>query len=349
MIIRSKAPLRLGLAGGGTDVSPFCDIHGGCVLNVTINMYSYCTIVPTNNNKIVFKATDRGEIFESDSVSRLEIDNLLILHKGIYNKIVERFNNGKPLSFEMTTYSEAPAGSGLGTSSTMVVAILRAYQEWLNLPLGEYDMAQLAFEIERVDLKLQGGKQDQYAATFGGLNFMEFYDNNRVIVNPLRLKNWIKNEVENSIILYYTGTSRDSGKIIEEQTKSTKSEKPLNAMFEIKNQTYLMKEAILKGQFAKIAECLHLNWIAKKQTASVISNPKIEEVYNYCIENGATACKISGAGGGGFMMIWCDPQKRFNLIKALEARKEGLVRTVNFIDKGSQSWTIYGDDLNEGK
>lgn len=341
MIIRSKAPLRLGLAGGGTDVSPFCDEYGGCVLNVTINMFSYCTIIPTNNNKIVFHSPDRNEHLEYESTPYLEIDDKLILHKGIYNRIVKDYNGGKPLSFEMTTYSEAPAGSGLGTSSTMVVTILKAFQEWLNLPLGEYDMAQLAFDIERRDLKLAGGKQDQYAATFGGLNFMEFFDKDRVIVNPLRLKKWIKNEIENSIVLYYTGTSRDSGKIIQEQTKATKNEKSLNAMFEIKNQTLMMKEAILKGEFNKIAECLHLNWLAKKQTASVISNPKIEEIYNFCLDNGAKACKISGAGGGGFMMIWCDPQKQFNLIKALESRKEGIVRTVNFYDLGTQAWTIY--------
>ena len=344
MIIRSKTPLRLGLAGGGTDVSPFCDEYGGCVLNVTINMYSYCTLKPTKNDKVKFISPDRNEIIEFDSVKVLPIDKGLPLHCGIYNRIVKDFNNNQPLSFEMTTYSDAPAGSGLGTSSTMVVTILKAYIEWLNLPLGEYDVAQLAFDIERKDLKFSGGKQDQYAATFGGLNYMEFYDNNRVIVNPLRMKRWIKNEMENSIVLYYTGTSRDSGKIIEEQTKSTKNEKSLDAMFKIKEQTAKMKECILKGDFDGIAEYLHQNWIEKKKTASVISNPKIEETYDFIMSHGGKAAKISGAGGGGFMIIWCDPQKRYELIHALKNRQEGKTKVVDFVEVGTQAWTLYDEE-----
>ena len=344
MIIRSKTPLRLGLAGGGTDVSPFCDEYGGCVLNVTINMYSYCTLKPTKNNKIKFIAPDRNEVIEFESAEALPIDKGLPLHCGIYNRIVKDFNHNKPLSFEMTTYSDAPAGSGLGTSSTMVVTILKAFIEWLNLPLGEYDTAQLAFDIERNDLKFSGGKQDQYAATFGGLNYMEFYADNRVIVNPLRMKKWIKNEMENSIVLYYTGTSRDSGKIIEEQTKSTKNEKSLDAMFKIKEQTAKMKECILKGDFEGIAECLHQNWIEKKKTASVISNPKIEETYEFIMSHGGKAAKISGAGGGGFMIIWCDPQKRYDLIHALKNRQEGKTKVVDFVEVGTQAWTLYDEE-----
>lgn len=344
LMIRTKTPLRLGLAGGGTDVSPFCDEYGGCVLNVTINMYAYCTLKPTKNGKIKFVSSDYHETLEFDSQKVLPTDQGLPLHCGIYNRIVKDFNKGKPLSFEMTTYSDAPGGSGLGTSSTMVVTILKAFQEWLNLPLGEYDTAKLAFDIERNDLKFAGGKQDQYAATFGGLNFMEFYENDRVIVNPLRLKKWIKYEMENSLVLYYTGTSRDSGKIIQEQTKATSNEKSLEAMFKIKEQTNIMKECILKGDFNGIAECLHENWLAKKKTASVISNPQIEEIYDFIIANGGKAAKISGAGGGGFMMIWCDPKKRYDLIQALKSRGEGKVRTVDFVDNGAQAWEIYDEE-----
>ncbi len=344
MIIRSKTPLRLGLAGGGTDVSPFCDEHGGCVLNVTINMYSYCTLKPNENNKIIFISPDRNEKIEFDSTTKLPIDKGLPLHCGIYNRIVSDFNDGKPLSFEMTTYSDAPAGSGLGTSSTMVVTILKAYIEWLNLPLGEYDVAKLAFDIERNDLKFAGGKQDQYAATFGGLNYMEFYADNRVIVNPLRMKRWIKNEMENSIVLYYTGTSRDSGKIIEEQTKATKNEKSLDAMFKIKAQTAMMKEYILKGDFEGIANCLKQNWQEKKKTAAIISNSQIEETYDFIMKHGGKAAKISGAGGGGFMIIWCDPQKRYELIHALKNRQEGKTKVVDFVEVGTQAWTIYDEE-----
>lgn len=343
MIIRSKTPLRLGLAGGGTDVSPFCDKHGGCVLNVTIDMFSYCTIKPKNNKKIVFNAPDRKARIELDSKEQLEINNELALHCGIYNRIVKDYNNGKPLSFEMTTYSDAPAGSGLGSSSTMVVTIIKAYMEWLKLPLGEYDMAKLAYDIERKDLKFIGGKQDQYAATFGGLNYMEFYDQDKVIVNPLRMKKWIKNELQNSMFLYYTGTSRDSGKIIEEQSKSAKESKSLDAMFEIKKQTEQMKEAILLGNFKNVAKTLNKNWEAKKKTSSIISNPEIEEVYNLIMANKGKAAKISGAGGGGFMLVFCDPEDRYELINVLKKRSEGKVKIINFVDHGTQAWTLYED------
>jgi D-glycero-alpha-D-manno-heptose-7-phosphate kinase len=342
MVIRSKAPLRLGLAGGGTDVSPYCDEYGGAVLNVTIDMYAYCTIEPTDDNKIVFNSPDRHEYFECESKPFIEINDQLLLHKGIYNRIVKDYNGGKPLSFRMTTYSDAPAGSGLGSSSTMVVAIIKAFMEWLNLPLGEYDMAFLAYEIERVDLKLTGGKQDQFAATFGGFNFMEFYENNRVVVNPLRIKNWIKNEVENSLVLYYTGKSRESALIIDDQIKNTKSkaEKSLEGMHELKYFATEMKNAILKGDFEGLAACLREGWESKKKMSSAITNPLIDEMYNFIMNNGGKAAKVSGAGGGGFMMIICDPKDRYSLIEKLK-KTDGKVMVAQFTEKGAQAWTLY--------
>ncbi|SKC34995.1 D-glycero-alpha-D-manno-heptose-7-phosphate kinase [[Eubacterium] yurii] len=342
MIIRSKAPLRLGLSGGGTDVSPYCDEYGGTVLNVTINMYAYCTIEITDNGKIEFYASDIKERFICDFKNQIELEGNLLLHKGVYNRIYRDFLNGESLSFKMTTYSDAPSGSGLGSSSTMVVAIIKAFMEWKNLPLGEYDMAYMAYEIEREEIGLSGGKQDQYAATFGGLNFIEFYDKHRVIVNPLRIKKWIKNEIENSLILYYTGTSRDSAKIIDEQIKSTKTKNKtsIEAMHELKKMTLKMKECILKGDFDGFAESLKKGWEAKKSVASVISNPEIDEIYDFIMENGGKAAKISGAGGGGFMMIICDPVKRFELVEKLKTKKGKVVLT-SFTEKGTQSWTLY--------
>ena len=342
MIIRSKAPLRLGLAGGGTDVSPYCDNYGGVVLNVTIDMYAYCTIEPMSDNKIVFISSDRNEQEILESKNKLEINKKLTLHKGVYNKIVEKYNNGKPLSFKMTTYSDAPVGSGLGSSSTMVVAIIKAFMEWLNLPLGEYDMAHLAYEIEREDLKLSGGKQDQFSATFGGFNLMEFFSENRVIVNPLRIKRWIKNEIENSLILYYTGTSRESAKIIDEQIDNVKKkfEKSLEGMHELKKSAIEMKNAILTGSFEELANCLKNGWESKKKMSNSISNPLIEERYKIIIENGGKAAKVSGAGGGGFMMILCDPKERYNLVKKLQ-KLDGKVMLPHFTEEGTQAWTIY--------
>lgn len=341
MIVRSKAPLRLGLAGGGTDVSPYCELYGGTVLNVTIDMYAYCTIEPVNNGFVEFCAADREEHFRAPA-GILPVEGGLLLHKGVYNRIVQDYCGGKPLSLRLTTYSDAPAGSGLGSSSTLVVAMLKAYMEWLKLPFGEYDMASLAYEIERKDIGLSGGKQDQYAATFGGFNLIEFYGNDRVIVNPLRLKRWIRNELENSLILYYTGTSRDSAKIIDEQVKNTKEKNKasLEGMHALKESACAMKECILTGNFDGFAECLRTGWEAKKKTASVISNPQIEALYRFVMENGGKAAKISGAGGGGFMMIVCDPTRRYGLFQKLK-ELGGQVFSVSFTERGTQAWTLY--------
>ena len=161
MIIRAKAPLRIGLAGGGTDVSPYCDVYGGCILNACITMYAYATIEPRNDGKIEFCCADRDEKAVFDSCEEFEIDGKFDLLKGVYNRLQKEFIH-KPLSFTLTTYVDAPAGSGLGSSSTLVVAIVKAFQEWQNLPLGEYDLAKLAWSIEREDLHMAGGKQDQY-------------------------------------------------------------------------------------------------------------------------------------------------------------------------------------------
>jgi D-glycero-alpha-D-manno-heptose-7-phosphate kinase len=342
MIIRSKAPLRLGLAGGGTDVSPYCDIYGGVVLNATIDMYAYCTIEPTNNGKIEFFTCDRNEHLIIDSTDEIELEGELLLHKGTYNRIIKDYLNSTKLSFKMTTYSDAPAGSGLGSSSTMVVAIIKAFNEWLNLPMGEYDMAKLAYNIERVDIGLSGGKQDQYAATFGGFNFIEFLEDDRVIVNPLRIKNWIKNELESSLVLYYTGRSRDSAKIINEQIKNTRNsnKNSIEAMHELKKIAFNMKESILKGDFEGFANCLLQGWDAKKRTSSVISNNEIDRIYDIIMQNGGKAAKISGAGGGGFFMIICDPLKRCQLINALN-KTDGEVMITSFTERGTQAWTLY--------
>jgi len=349
MLIRSKAPLRLGLAGGGTDIADYYNRYGGYVLNATVDMYAYCTIEPDDSGKVKFIAADLDKSEEYDSEERLPVSSVLPLHCGIYNRIVSDFAK-KPLSFKMTTYSDAPAGSGLGSSSTMVVAIIKAFEEWLNLPLGEYDIAALACKIERDDLSLAGGKQDQYAATFGGFNFMEFYENERVIVNPLRLKRWIRNEIESSLVLYYTGVSRESANIINEQIKhaQTGDVKSIESMHELKRQSEIMKEALLKGDFKGFSGCLLNGWLAKKNAAASITNSFLDDLYQYALDNGAESAKISGAGGGGFMMIYCNPCKRIALIRALKEKQvmgniTGMVITPSFTETGTQAWTIYNN------
>ena len=340
MIVRSKAPLRLGFAGGGTDVSPFCDEFGGYILNATIDMYAYCTIEVTNTGKVCFYAADRDERAEYHAKGYLDLDGRLDLHKGVYNRIVSDYNHKLPLSFSMTTYSDAPAGSGLGSSSTMVVAMVAAFVEWLNLPLGEYDMASIAYEIERIDIGLAGGRQDQYAATFGGFNFMEFYKDNRVIVNPLRIKETTINELENALVLFYSGASRESATIIKEQISNaqTKNEKAVEAMHQVRGNALTMKEHLLKGNIVEFAKCLGSSWESKKSMAASISNKSIDDIFSYAISNGAMTGKVSGAGGGGYMMFIANPVKRIPLVRALNSL-EGKVVNTHFARSGVQAWT----------
>lgn len=341
MIYRSKAPLRLGLAGGGSDVSPYSEIYGGAVLNATIDQYAYCTIEETSSNSIVINAADLNSKVKYPSVLNLPIDGHLDLHKGVYNRIVQKFGIKKPLSFVLTTYCDAPPGSGLGSSSTMVVAILKAFTEWLNFPLGDYDMAYLAYQIERIDLGFSGGKQDQYAATFGGFNFIEFSKDDRVIVNPLRMKRWIVDELEVSMVLFYTGVSRSSDKIILEQQKNTIAGKklPVEATHRIKQSSYVMKDFLLKGEIVQFAKALGKEWENKKKMATSITNKNIEKIYEAAIKSGAYGGKVSGAGGGGFMFFTVDPVKKLNLVNALN-KFNGKVLNFHFSDHGCQGWKI---------
>lgn len=340
MIYRSKAPLRIGLAGGGTDVSPYSDIYGGAILNATISLYANATIEPLPENKIIFESLDRHEKLELDWEKQFPIDGKLDLLKGVYNRIQK--DHGIPRQgFRLSTYVDAPAGSGLGTSSTLVVAILGAFIEMLKLPLGEYDTAQYAYDIERKDLHMAGGKQDQYAATFGGVNYMEFEKDDKVIVNPLRIKQEYLFELENNLLLYYTSTSRESAEIIKKQSRNVveKKDRSLEAMHQLKEQARLMKEALLKGKLNDIGEILDFGFQQKKQMAEGISNPFMEDIYQTAKKAGATGGKISGAGGGGFMIFYCPVNTKYKVIDSLE-KFGGRYRRYKFTEHGLTTWTI---------
>ena len=340
MIYRSKAPLRIGLAGGGTDVSPYSDEYGGAILNATVSLSAYASIEPLEENKIIVEALDRKEQEQYDYATILPINGKLDLLKGVYNRINAMY--GLPnKGFRLSTFVDAPAGSGLGTSSTLVVAILGAFVEMLKLPLGEYDIAHLAYEIEREDLLLAGGKQDQYAATFGGVNFMEFYGDDKVIVNPLRIRPEYLHELGNNLVLYFTATSRESAHIIKEQVKNVnnKDEKSIEAMHQLKEQAKMMKEALLKGRLNEIGEILDFGFEQKRRMAHNISNTLIESIYTAAKKAGATGGKISGAGGGGFMIFYCPKNTRYKVIETLNTFG-GEIRNYSFTKYGLTTWTI---------
>ncbi len=340
MIYRSKAPLRIGLAGGGTDVSPYSDQYGGAILNATVSLSAYASIEPIEENKIIIEALDRKEIEEFPFLTQLPINGKLDLLKGVYNRIQKEY--GMPTTgFRLSTFVDAPAGSGLGTSSTLVVAILGAFVEMLKLPLGDYDIAHLAFVIEREDLALAGGKQDQYAATFGGVNFMEFYGGDKVIVNPLRIRSEYLHELENNLVLYFTATSRESASIIKEQVKNVndKNEKSIEAMHHLKDQAKMMKEALLKGRLNEFGEILDYGFQQKRQIANNISNTTIESIYTAAKNAGATGGKISGAGGGGFMVFYCPGNTRHSVIETLRTFG-GEIKQYSFTTHGLTTWTV---------
>lgn len=344
MIIRSKAPLRLGLAGGGSDVSPYSDIYGGLILNATINLYTYCTIEETDDGMITIYSDD-ANCYKCYPISeQMEIDGEASLIKGVYNRVIKDFDL-KARSFKISTYNDAPAGSGLGTSSAMVVCILKAFIEWLSLPLGDYETSRLAYEIERIDLNLSGGKQDQYAAAFGGFNYMEFLQNDIVIVNPLKIKRWIVDELEASMVLYFTGASRSSAAIIDQQRKNTSNgnEGVIKAMHKIKQSSIDMKLALLKGDMKEFARILGEGWENKKKMADAITNPIIQKVFDVAIPAGALAGKVSGAGGGGFVMLMVEPTRKKEVINAL-GKLNGFVMPFQFTEGGVHGWKIYNTD-----
>ncbi len=340
MIYRSKAPLRIGLAGGGTDVSPYSDMYGGAILNATISLSANASIELLNSNEIIVEALDRGEEQRFEMMETLPVDGTLDLLKGVYNRI--RKDYGFPATgFRLSTYVDAPAGSGLGTSSTLVVAILGAFVEMLKLPLGDYDIAHLAYQVEREDLSLAGGKQDQYAATFGGVNFMEFYDNDKVIVNPLRIRPEYMHELGNNLVLYFTASSRESAAIIKEQVRNVndKNEKSIEAMHQLKEQSKRMKEALLKGKLHEFGEILDFGFQQKRKMAHNISNSMIEELYDAAKKAGATGGKISGAGGGGFMIFYCPGNTRYAVSHVLQ-QAGGEVKQYSFTKYGLTTWTV---------
>lgn len=339
--VGARAPLRIGLAGGGSDVEPYCTRYGGHVLNATITRYAYAFIEPIAAGQISFHATDQ----DAQWVGHIDnLDNVplaLHLHRGVFLRIANDFGFPSDRGIRLTTFADVPAGSGLGTSSTLVVAMVQALHQYLQLPLGEYDIAHLAYEIERFDCALCGGKQDHYAATFGGFNFMEFY-NDRVIINPLHIRNSTLCELEATIVLYFTGVSRQSAHIIDAQRANILREDPaaLHATHAVKAQAMVMKQALLRGDLEAVCTSLRDAWTAKRNMAEQISNSNIDSIYDVAMSSGAKAGKISGAGGGGFIFFIVDPMRRHEVVTNL-SKLGGEIVPCSFSQRGAESWNMF--------
>ncbi len=335
MIVRSKAPLRISFVGGGTDVPPYVEERGGVVLSATIDKYAYGSLRLRDDPNITVQSLDY-DIVAKYHLDDLQYDGELDLVKAV----IKNMNNGHKQGLDFFIHSDAPPGSGLGSSSTMVVALIGLIKHWQRLPLTNYEIAELAYRIERKDLGIRGGMQDQYAAVFGGFNFMEFGPS-AVIVNPLRVDTETINELEYNLLLCYTGRTRLSANIITTQVDAyvRREAEVLSAMDELKKITIEMKNALLQGRLTDFGLLLHQAWINKKKMARQITNSTIDTLYDTARKHGALGGKILGAGGGGYLLLYCEFDKKHSVAEELE-KLGGQVVEFTFEHRGLQTWEV---------
>jgi D-glycero-alpha-D-manno-heptose-7-phosphate kinase len=333
--IRAKSPLRISFAGGGTDVSPYMDERGGMVLSATIDKYAYGTLRVTGGHEIVVQSFDYDTIAKYVVDEPLRYDGNLDLVKAAINRLSD---HGPRQGLEFSLHNDAPPGSGLGGSSAMVVALIGLFRHWRHLPLAPYDVAELAHQIERVDLGLSGGKQDQFASVFGGFNFIEFHTHS-TIVNPLRIDQDVLNELDYNLLLCYTGHTRTSDPIIDTQIRNYRDGHvdAVAAMDQLKDLTVQLKNALLRGQLDEFGALLHEAWLSKKRMSDLISTPRLDDMYEAARAAGALGGKITGAGGGGYMFFYCPFGTRHKVAAAIEALGAQIV-DFSFEFQGLQTW-----------
>ncbi|HEX2087169.1 MAG TPA: hypothetical protein VHF89_15920 [Solirubrobacteraceae bacterium] len=302
MVHRAKAPLRVSFAGGGTDVPPFPEREGGLVLSATINRYAYGSLSPREDGTIRVESVDFGLEVTYGADDPLPFDGKLDLVKAAIRKI----GHGEQTGYDLFLHANAPPGSGLGSSSAVMVTLIGLLTGHHKLPLTDYEIAELAYTLEREDLGIKGGLQDQYAATFGGFNFIEF-GADHVIVNPLRIAPDVIHELEHNMLLAYTGRTRQGDHIIADQTKRFEGgeEQALEGLRRQKDLAVEMKNALLRRRLNEFGELLGTAWRFKKQMSPRISTDFIDEAYEEAVKHGALGGKVTGAGGGGYMLFFC--------------------------------------------
>tara|TARA_Y100000588_G_scaffold78049_1_gene81502 strand:- start:2937 stop:3986 length:1050 start_codon:yes stop_codon:yes gene_type:complete len=331
-VLRAKAPLRISFSGGGTEIEPFLSEEGGCVLTSTINSYAHGSFVSRNDGTIRVHSVDYDIVESFSAYSKLEYDGSLDLFKGVINQVVGKDNKGMNIFLE----TGVPPGSGLGASSAVVVCLVGLLREAYNLSIDQYQISELAYKIEREELGIHGGMQDQYAACFGGINFIEFSAEG-VVVNPLRVRTEIINELEHNLLLCHTGKSRASSHIIEHQVSNYEDKNKRNTLRNMKIITQEMKVALLKGDLQEFSYLLGQEWESKKSLSNRISNDSIDEIYDICLKAGAIAGKISGAGGGGYLLLYCPFEKKHIVTRELQDNNI-KIRPFSFTSEGLEIW-----------
>lgn len=335
-LVRAKAPLRISFAGGGTDVPPFPEREGGCVLSSTINRYAWGTLRPRDDGQICISSRDFGVSLTYASRDSLTYDGQMDLAKAAINRLAGDHNRG----YDLFLHTDAPPGSGLGSSSAMMVVLVGLLKEYHGLTLTDYEVAELAYSIERVDLSIPGGLQDQYAAVFGGFNFIEFLGD-RVVVNSLKISDDIRNELEYNLLLVHTGRIRLSENIIEDQVRRYEQGDTTDALKELKALATEMKNALLHRRMDEFGGLLDKEWQHKKRMSPRISGPELDELYSVARREGAIGGKITGAGGGGYMLLYCGFERKHEIAQVL-AGMGCQIHEVALEPLGLQTWRVNG-------
>jgi D-glycero-alpha-D-manno-heptose-7-phosphate kinase len=330
---RAKAPVRISFGGGGSDISSYFSENGGAVINATISLYSHASLKVRDDSKILINSLDLNSSIEFENIEEL------YNHKGKFLLIQSVIKAIKPnFGFELYLHSDFPMNSGLGGSAVVSAAILGCFNQFRNDKWDLYDISEIAYQAERLYLNVAGGWQDQYAAVFGGFNFMEF-NQDQNLIHPIKIPKEVLLELGESLVLCYTGTTHDSGNIHDDQREQTKSFNVKERIQANVDLTYKMRNHLLRGRLNELGVCLNTAWQLKKSFSNKISNPLLDKIYDGALANGAIGGKLLGAGGGGYFLFYVPAFSRLKLMKWVE--KENLIYTpFKFEESGLQSWTV---------
>lgn len=330
---RAKAPVRISFGGGGSDTSTFFSQYNGAVINATISIYSHTTMKIREDEKIFIHSLDLDDRINFSDL------NELLKYTGKFGLIQSVIKAVKPsFGFDLFIHSDFPMNSGLGGSAVVTASILGCFNQFRHDKWDKYEIAEIAFQAERLYLGVAGGWQDQYATVFGGVNFMEF-NSNQNLINPIRLNKELLLELEESLVLCYTGTTHDSGNIHTDQKVQTGNHNVKERIQANVALTYEMRNHLLRGRLSEFGICLHKAWELKRSFSSKISSPWLDEIYDGAIQNGAIGGKLLGAGGGGFFLFYVTSFNRLQLINWIKLT--GLYYTpFVFENSGLQSWTV---------
>jgi len=326
LIVRS--PVRISFGGGGTDLPAYYEQFGGGVLSSAINKYFYTILGARSDGKIQIISSDL-RVFETWR----DISDMSLQGSALEIPLAVLREWGRNVSVDLFLASEIPPGTGLGSSASVCVNILKTLSSFLQKPLSKYELAEQAFHIARNVLGRHVGKQDEYAASFGGLNYISFLKDGNTQVDPLDLDPSISRELQANLMLFFTGSAHHSWTILQEQEGLTRSHSgpTLEALHEVKALGLRMREALLHGQLHVFGDLLDEAWRAKRRVSKKISNSRIDQLYDLARQHGALGGKITGAGGGGFLLLYCESQYQDAVRQAL-------------LDQGIQDMTFSFDE-----